>query len=369
MRKQGVALVIVCGTLLLVLIAWLQSGGWQLRKNANAITPEEAVRALMTDIQARDWDRAYAQLDRKNDVDKSAFVRDVAGSDGSLRSYASLQSYDLSSLRAEQDAAAVRTHVVWSTAVGSLETFWDLNLQREGSRWRVVWPKPTVNDVPPQVVPVNYLRWDLIGRNSSQVWGNQSVDAPQGRITSMNAVDRSDRVTVLGEIENQDTVPAYVNVNATLLAADGSPIDEEGSFDLISHILLPKQVAPYRIDFPGIRLAAVKSVRMDARPLLVPASADPVIAVVSQSIGKDNIGRTALMGDLVNQSGQLVNIAQVIAAFYDATGKVIWVSGGYVDRALLPQVRTSFALDIPNDVLSQMKTYHVTVNHFTRTSN
>ena len=67
---------------------------------------------------------------------------------------------------------------------------------------------------------------------------------------------RPGRVVILGEVENEDTVPAYLNVNATLLKADGSPLEEEGSFDLISHVLLPKQVSPYRIDFPGMRMDA-----------------------------------------------------------------------------------------------------------------
>jgi len=43
------------------------------------------------------------------------------------------------------------------------------------------------------------------------------------------------RVVVLGEVENEDTVPAYLNVNATPVEADGASLDEQGSFDAISH--------------------------------------------------------------------------------------------------------------------------------------
>jgi hypothetical protein len=232
----------------------------------------------------------------------------------------------------------------------------------------VIWPKPAVTTVPPQVVSVNYLRWEVIGRNTSQNWGAQDVDAPKVRITSMNAISRPGRVVILGEVENEDTVPAYLNVNATLLKADGSPLEEEGSFDLISHVLLPKQVSPYRIDFPGVRMDSVKSVRMDARALLVPASADPVIAVSDQSLIKDGLGRNVLKGNLVNQSGRPVNIAQVLAAYYDDSGKVIWVSDGYVDQALMPQVAVPFAVDIPDDIAAKLKNYRVIVNHYQRTS-
>ena len=143
----------------------------------------------------------------------------------------------------------------------------------------------------PQVIPVNYLRWDVINRGAADDWGVQNVDSPRVRIVSMNAVQRPDRIVIVGEIVNEDTVPAYVDVNATLLHADGSPITQENSFDKISHILLPKQVSPYRVDFPGYRLTQIKSVRMDAKSMLVPASADPVIEVTQQKLQKDALGK------------------------------------------------------------------------------
>ncbi len=366
--KWILVILLAAATVVLVSMAWLQSGGLTQHAMFSAATPEEAVQALMTEIQAHDYQQAYASLDRSSATDLPSFIRDVAGSDGSLRTYSSLQSADVSPLHADRDQALVRVRMTWSSAVGSLDDVRDLRVRRDSSVWRVVWPKPAFSAVPPQVLSVNYLSWDVIGRNTSQHWGAQDVDSPKVRITSMNAVSRPGRVVILGEIENEDTVPAYLNVNATLLRADGSPIEEEGSFDLISHVLLPKQVSPYRIDFPGVRMDAVKSVRMDARALLVPASADPVIAVSDQTLSKDALSRNVLKGDLVNESGRPVNIAQVLAAYYDNLGKVIWVSDGYVDQALMPQVPVPFAVDIPDDVAGRIKTYRVTVNHYSRTS-
>jgi hypothetical protein len=356
-------------TTVLVVIAWLQSGGLKQHAMFSAVTPEEAVQALMSQIQAHDYQQAYASLDRGSDTDLASFIREMTGSDGSLRTYSSLQTTEISPLHADHDEARVRLRMNWSSALGSLDDVRDLRVRRDGSVWRVVWPKPAFSTVPPQVVSVNYLSWDVIGRNTSQAWGAQDVDSPKVRITSMNAISRPGRVVILGEVENEDTVPAYLNVNATLLKADGSAIEEEGSFDLISHVLLPKQVSPYRIDFPGVRMDAVKSVRMDARALLVPASADPVIAVSDQAVSKDGLNRNVLKGELVNQSGRPVNIAQVLAAYYDNFGKVIWVSDGYVDQALMPQVPVPFAVDIPDDIAARLKNYRVIVNHYWRSSN
>ena len=362
--KRVLPILILIVSVVLVIIAWVQSGGLTMHEISTAKTPQEAIEALMTDIQSKDWDRAYARLADQTDVEKPAFIRDIAGSNGSLRTYSSLEKFAVSPLHATNDDAVMRVRMAFASAVGPIDDVRDLHVRHEGDAWKVVWPKPNFPKVPPQVIPVNYLRWDVIGRGPSDDWGVQNVDNPNVRITSMNAIERPDRIVIVGEVVNEDTVPAYVNVNATLLKPDGSALDQEGSFDTISHTLLPKQVTPYRIDFPGFRLKQVKSVRMDIKSMLVPASADPVIAVTDQKFSKDPLGKNVLSGDLMNQSGQTVNISQVLAVYYDSNGKVIWVSDGYVDQALLPQVPVPFAVDVPDDVAPKVQSYHVLVNHY-----
>ena len=96
----------------------------------------------MSQIQAHSYQQAYAALDPSSGTDYSSFVRDVAGSDGSLRTYSSLQSADVSPLHADSDQALVRLRMNWSSAVGSLDDVRDLHVHRDGSVWRVVWPKP-----------------------------------------------------------------------------------------------------------------------------------------------------------------------------------------------------------------------------------
>ena len=113
---------------------------------------------------------------------------------------------------------------------------------------------------------------------------------------------------IVGEIENEDTVPGFVSVGATLVGKDGNVLGEETSFDKISHTLLPKEISPFRIDFPNVPLATVKSVRMQPNSMLVPASADPVIGALHQRLATDPRGRHVLKGDLVNESGKVVNI-------------------------------------------------------------
>jgi hypothetical protein len=366
--KRTLPVVIGIVTLVLIVIAWYQSGGVEKHELRAASTPEAAVRLMLSEVQAHDFDAAYTRLADRSDVDKEAFVREFAGSYDSLLTYASLENFDVWGLHTGDAESTVRAHLHYSTAVGPLDDVRDLKVQKTGDTWKVFWPVNNATRLPPQVIPVNYLRWDVINRGAGDAWGVQNVDSPQVRILSMNAIQRPDALVLVGEVVNEDSVPAFVNISATLLDSQGNEITQESSFDKIAHKLLPKQVSPYRIDFPNMRKEKIKNVRMDAKALLVAASADPIIEVNQQKLETDPLGKKVLSGELTNEGGQVVDIPHVIAAYYDSNGKVIWVSDGYVDQPLLPQVAVPFALDLPSDIASNVHSYHVVVNHYDHAS-
>jgi hypothetical protein len=361
-------IVLAVVTLVLIVLAWIQSGGVERREMQSANAPEQAVRLMFSQVKSHNYDAAYARLANRGDVDKNTFVREFEGSYGSLLTYSSLESVDVSPLHTGDQESSVRVRLHYSTAVGPLDDVRDLKVEKSGDAWKVFWPVNNATKLPPQVIAVNYLRWDVIGRGAGDDWGVQNADTPQVRILSMNAIQRPDSVVLVGEVVNEDSVPAFMNVGATLLDARDNEIAQESSFDKIAHNLLPKQVSPYRIDFPGMRLEKIKNVRMDAKALLVAASADPVIEVNQQNLETDPLGKKVLTGRLTNESGQIVDIPHVIAAYYDANGKVIWVSDGYVAQPLLPQVAVPFAVDLPPDIAKNVHSYHVVVNHFERMS-
>jgi len=208
-------------------------------------TPEAAVRSLLGDVQAHDWNQAYSLLANTNDVDKEAFIHDINGNYGSLRTFSSLEGSGTRVLNQNGDQALVRADMHWSTAVGPIYEVRELKVVQQGGNWKVVWPLEKQATVPPQVVPVNYLRWDVIYRGAQDDWGSQNVDSPQVRIVSMNAVQHGNTLVVVGEVVNEDTVPAFVDMNAILVGKNGQDLDQESSFDKIQHTLLPKQVSPY----------------------------------------------------------------------------------------------------------------------------
>ncbi len=348
------AALVVVGTLWPVqsalAMAGVESGADLLRP---ASSPQAAVENLADEIGREDWEKAYSNLANKSEFTESDFVRDLRGSYPSLRSHASLDSFDVRPLHASADDAQMRLNLRWSTVVGMFLDTRDLRVTKTGDRWGVVWPIVKEPRVPPQVIPVNYLRWDVIYRGAEDDWGAQDVESPHVRIVDMHPVERAGEVIVLGELLNEDVVPAFVTVKATLLAKNGSALATEDSFDKISHILLPRQVTPFLIEFHKMALSQVDSIRMQPSSSLIAASADPVIEIQDQHLSSGP--KPLLTGNLLNQSGQVVNVVHVLGTFYDNSGQLVWVSDGYVDRALLPQTPASFTVSLPPDIASKVK--------------
>jgi hypothetical protein len=344
--------------------ALIAAGTVHKSSTAPASTPEGAVQSMLANVKAHNWKAAYFYVAPSSNVDLDALRRDLAGRNGSLKTYSQLETVNTRVLHETDNEAMVRTELKYSTAVGAFYDTRDLKVTKDDGAWKVNWQVQKEPPVPPQVIPVNYLRWDVIRRGSEDDWGAQNVEGPRIRILSMNYTEREGSVIIMGEVENEDTIPAFVSVGAVLVGKNGQDMAEESSFDKVSHVLLPKEVSPYRIDFPGVKLADVKSVRMKPDSMLVPASADPVIGVLHQRIEKDAKGRTVLKGELLNESGQTVNIAHVLATFYDNSGKVIWVSDGYLDHALLPQAPQPFAVDLRDDLAANVHSYRVTTNEY-----
>src|SRR3954466_16254582 len=374
-RALPIVIVLVAVTVLLIFLGatfgrssgtvGIASGSALPGFSVHASTPEQALSNFLQDVQRRNWDRAFASVERTTEQEnEQAFIQEWTGANGGLRPFSNLERYEARPLHATNSESQMRVRMQWTTPVGPVEDVRDFQLAHRGDEWKVVWNQTPPPNVPAQIVPVNYLRWDLVSGTSNDQWGSHNVDSPKVRIVSMNAIDSAEGAVVMGEVVNEDTVPAFVNVNSTLVDASGNPIDDESSFDKILHVLLPKQVSPYRIDFPKVSLSKVKNVRMDVKATLVPALSDPVIGVMDQKIDTDAQGHSILHGSLFNESGQTVNIPHVIASFYDNNGKVVWVSDGYVEHALLPQSSEPFAVEIPKSLAGKIQNFHVVVNEY-----
>lgn len=357
----GIATVVlvVIGTVRPIPSAIAYAGGDKENLLRASSTPEAAVDDLGTQIRLQALGKAYASLANRAEFTEEEFAHDLTGRALSLRTYATLDGFEAQPLHQSANDAEFAMKLHWSSVVGTFDDTRDLRVVRSGDRWAVIWPLVKEQHVPPQVIPVNYLRWDVIYRGAGDDWGAQDVEAPHVRIVDMRPVNRAEGVVVMGELLNEDVMPAFVSVRATLVGKNGSPIASEGSFDMILHTLLPKQVTPFIIRFPDIDLSQVVSIRMEPLSVLVSASADPVIEVQNQRYNPPP--GASLTGQLSNQSGHVVNVAHVLSTFYDKNGQVVWVAGQYIDRALQPQTPVDFRIPVPEDLARKISSQRTVV--------
>ncbi len=325
-------------------------------------TPEAAVQNLSDQIRAQAWQKAYDSLANKAQFTEQQFQHDLTGYSSDLLTYATVNRVDVRPLHATDSEADLDMKFHWATVVGSSTTERKVHVVRNGSRWAVEWPLVKQPVVPPQVMAVNYLRWDVIYSAGGDDWGSQDVESPHIKIVDMKPIERAEGVVILGELINEDVVPAYVNVTATLLSKTKATIATEGSFDKISHLLLPKAVTPFLISFPGVSLADVGSIRMDPRSSLIAASADPIIELVNEQINPSP--DPSLTGQLINTSGQTANVVHVMGTFYDASGNLVWVADQYVNQALLPQIPVPFQIRIPEDLAKNIHSQRTVVSSY-----
>jgi len=163
-------------------------------------SPQAAVETLANEIGQQAWEKAYSSLGNKSEFTELEFMHDLTGNYPSLRTYATLDSFDLRPLHASADEAQVQLKLRWSTVVGAFLDARTLRVLRTGDSWGVLWPIVKEARVPPQVIPVNYLRWDVIYRGPEDDWGSQDVESPHVRIVDMHPVDRSGGVVIMGEL-------------------------------------------------------------------------------------------------------------------------------------------------------------------------
>jgi hypothetical protein len=369
--KKGTLLGAALGALTLILIMigtiWpaesaLKNAGTQRSVLRPSSTPLAAVENLGDQIRGLAMRKAYDSLANKAQFTEPQFVGDLTGYYPSLLTYASVAGFDVRSLHSSPDDAEMELKLHWATVVGLSTETRDLHVVRNGDRWMVEWPIVKAPRVPAQVIPVNYLRWDVIYSGASDEWGSQDVEAPHIRIVDMQPVERADGIVILGELLNEDVVPAYVTVSATLLSKTKTPMATEGSFDKISHLLLPKQVTPFLIKFPHASLADVGGIRMTPLSSLIAASADPVVLLANEQLHP--APDASLTGQLINQSGQIVNVAHVLGTFYDKDGHVVWIADQYVDQALLPQTPVPFQIHIPEDLAKNITSQRAVVSTY-----
>ena len=133
-------LLIAIGTFHPVAPAVAYAGG---QKDSCAVprsTPLSAAEDLGTQIRLQALGKAYSSLSNKAEFSEDEFLHDLTGQALSLRTYATLDSFEVLPLHQTASEAEVAMKLHWSSVVGNFDDRRDLRVVRVGDRWAVQWP-------------------------------------------------------------------------------------------------------------------------------------------------------------------------------------------------------------------------------------
>src|SRR5579862_8075145 len=91
--------------LIVLAVALIAMATLQPNQMSVATSPEGAVQSLFAHVRSHDYKGAYAYVAKDSNADEQAFASDLAGRDGSLRTYSALQEADTKVLHASDNEA------------------------------------------------------------------------------------------------------------------------------------------------------------------------------------------------------------------------------------------------------------------------
>ena len=334
--------------------------------------PDDAVVAFYDDIDFGRLSSAHARLDPETRPSLDLYLLQRSVSDGIVASYGKLDRIETTIVEQTDGTAVVRTELAYITSLQSYERTVDHDLVRRDGRWYLV-PDAVDATVPPDQF-VRRSTVDFLSQGRRQVTEGTTayadiLDRPEVVTADARAVRMDGRWVIVGEVVNTDADPADVTITGQLIDADGAIVAQYDAAQITVHKLLPKERAPFRIEFEGIAgaLDVLDPTAGDFSPEAVTDLAidDDTVASFAVYTSAVVTGRqtarplqlqdarlvddgdgTRLEGVLRNDGTAEVTIPHLLVTRRDADGRVVWVDHAYGEQSVRAQRSVPVALTL-----------------------
>lgn len=353
------SVVVVCG------IAVLRDAG-------AAPSPTDVVEAYYDDIDFSRLPSAHDRLDPEERPSLEQFLLERSVTDGLVASYGKLERIETRRVGSDGDVATVVADLSYVTSLQRYEATVEHELVRRSGRW-YLRPQEVDRTIPPdQFVRRNAI--DFLSQGRRRVTVDTTVyadilDRPETDTVDARLLRVDGRWVLVGELVNTDVDPADVTVTGQILDADGEVLAQYDAAQITVHKLLPKERAPFRIEFEGIAGAldvedpSAGEFSPDATTELV--IDDEVVAgfavytkavVTGRELGRplqlqdvriESVpGGRVLVGTLRNDGTTEVTIPRLLLTHRDPDGRVLWVENAYIESAIRPQRSVEFRVPV-----------------------
>ncbi len=334
-----------------------------LSSGRRASSPEAVVESYYDDIDFSRLAAAHGRLDPQHRPDLDQFLLERSVADGLVASYGKLERIDTTLLTQVADRATVRAEVSYVTSLQRYEATTDHDLVRRDGRWHLV-ATPTDVTVPPDQF-VRRTTIDFLSQGRRRVTVGTTayadiLDRPETTTVDARLLRVDGRWVLVGEVINTDVDPADVTVTGQILDRDGEVLAQYDAAQITVHKLLPKERAPFRIEFEGI--AGALDVRDPTAGEFAPEATTALViddervagfavytkaVVTARELNRpfevqdarivDDPEGSFLVGTLRNDGTSEVTVPHVLLTYRDEDGRLLWVDHAYLPDAVRPQ--------------------------------
>ncbi len=346
-------------------IMFLWAAGDIIKRNKQA-RPEEAITAYYDALDFKRFKEAHSYLNPEEGLNFEQYVLEISVADGLLNSYAKLDNIRTEIVEQNDSTAKVLTQTDWVTPISDYSNNIIHNMEKKEGKWYLEPPKFDLSLPPDQFIQQPTVRYFKQGKrrvSTDLTTPDDVVDRPTLNIIDAKLVEYDSIVSIVGEVQNTDNLPAHVTITAILFDSIGREITKYNAKFNMQHKILPKEKSPFRIDFEEL------SWRKDneSKPTTIdpnefnpfrfeefPYSCKVFAKAVAENTDVYKYGNISNMkldiendsafvhGDIVNTGVDEITIPELIVGYYDDNCKIRYVDHHFVNSAVRPQRKNPF---------------------------
>lgn len=331
-------------------------------KNDSQRTPENAIIAYYDALDFKEFEKAYALVDSKNELPIAQYMLEISVTDGVLSSYAKLDHIETIITEKNDTLATAKVMTNWITPLEKIQQEDYRTLVKREGKW-FIQHQPLDTDIPPdQLYASNTTQYFNQGRRritTEQTHHEDVLKQPVLEVLSAKLVQYNTHYAIVGEVQNLENVPADVVLKGTLYNDANKKLATYNAKDLVKHKLMPKEVSSFRIDFEGIAWSRTKDsipktfnpdeftpVEFEEQPtkfnLQVAGNVATSDLYKEASLCAISIGPTAISGNIFNAGIEEITIPQLLITYYDTNKTLLWVDHMFIKEGIRQQRKQQF---------------------------
>ncbi len=325
-------------------------------------SPEKVLKAYYNALDFKEFDTAYALLDKSSAPEKADYMMAISVSDGVINSYAKLNNISINKLEVSNTHAQVSVDCQYITPLEVVDQTYTHTLRRIGGKWYIMHD-PIDKDIPPQLYQAQTeLQYHIHGRrriSSGKTYREDIIIQPIIETIEASLIKHDGQFSIIGEIQNLDNLPADVAITASLFTKNNKRIATYSTMYIQKHVLLPKESTPFRLEFedtawldvaskksetfdPNLKIPAALSDEPHHFELHITSNTTDVIPyqdiVLTELISEDD----QLIGSLYNNGTQEVTIPQLLVGYYNVENQLMWLDHSFIQSNIRQQRKIGF---------------------------